>query len=71
MRNYRVFISSNRKSFLVDTKSNIYYYLNLIGNNHYFAKEAMEFRIVEEGVFYYFDRRYILCSEDLIPYIYE
>lgn len=71
MRNYKIMISSNRKSFLVDPKSNIYYFLNLVGNNDYFAKETREFRTVEEGSCYHLDGRYILCSEDLIPYVYK
>ena len=71
MRNYRVFISSNRKSFLVDSKSRIHYFINYVGNNTYFAKEAMEFRTAEEGSWYHLDGRYILCSEDVTPHIYE
>lgn len=70
MRNYRLFISSNRKHFLIDPENNVHYYLESISNNTYFAKEAMEFRTVEEGIYYYFDKRYILCSEDMIPHIY-
>lgn len=71
MRNYRVFINSIRKSFLVDPKSRIHYFLNHIVNNDYFAKETREFRTVEEGLWYYLDGTYILCSENLIPYIYK
>ena len=71
MRNYKIMISSNRKRFLVDPKSNIHYYLDSIRNNSYFAKETREFKTVEEGSWYYLDGRYILCSEDVIHYIYE
>ena len=71
MRNYKIMISSNRKHFLVDPKSNIHYYINSISNNDYFAKETREFRTVEEGLWYYLDGTYILCSEDVTPYIYE
>ena len=71
MRNYRIMISSIRKSFLVDPKNNVHYFLNHIGNNDYFAKETREFRTVEEGSWYYLDGTYILCSEDVRYYIYS
>lgn len=71
MRNYKTIKSSIRKHFLVDSKSNIHYYLSSISTNSYFAKEIMEFRTVEEGSWYHLDGRYILCSEDMIPHIYK
>ena len=71
MRNYKIMISSNRKHFLVDLESNIHYYINSISDNTYFAKEAREFRTVEDGLWYHLDRRYILCSEDVMHHIYE
>lgn len=71
MRNYKIMISSNRKRFLVDPKNNVHYLLNFIGNNDYFAKETREFRTVEEGSWYHLDGRYILCSEDVMSYIYK
>lgn len=70
MINYKIMISSNRKPLLVDPKSNICYSLYPFSNT-YFAKETTEFRTVEEGLWYHLDGRYILCSEDLIPYTYE
>ena len=73
MRSYKIMISSNRKHFLivVDPKSEIHYYINSISNNTYFAKETREFRTIEEGLWYHLDGRYVLCNEDLIPYIYK
>ena len=70
MKNYRVLINSIGKSFLVDLKSRIHYFLNYICNT-YFAKEAREFRTIEEGSWYYLDGRYILCSEDVMHHIYK
>lgn len=71
MRNYKIMISSSRKHFIVDPKSNIHYYVNSISDNTYFAKETREFRTVEEGLWHYLDGRYILCSEDVMHHIYE
>ena len=69
MRNYKItIISSIGKSLLVDPENNVYYFL--MGNT-YFAKEAREFRTVEDGLWYHLDRRYILCSEDVMHHIYE
>lgn len=70
MRNYRAFISI-RRHFLVDSKNNVHYFLNSFSDNTYFAKKTREFRTVEEGLWYYLDGRYILCSEDVMHHIYE
>ena len=67
MRNYRLFVRSSRRHFLVDPENYVHYYLG--SDNTYFA--AVVFGIVEEGIYYYFDGRYILCSEDVTPHIYE
>ena len=64
-------ISSSRKHFLVDPENNVRYLLNFVGNKDYFAKETRELRTVEKGSWYHLDGRYILCSEDMISYVYK
>ena len=69
MKKYRIAVSSNRKHFLVDPKNSTHYFLSF--DDSYFAKETIRFRTIEEGFYHYFNNRYVLRSDSIIPFMYK
>lgn len=73
MRSYKF----KRKTDLVrargafkDLKSGMYLGINREDNSYFFL-DSVHLRTVAMGKYQYLDETYILCSEGLIPHIYE